>query len=231
MSACGRGEDHHLIIRTPLRGNRTRRSRSRAYDNRPHNARLTHPHKIRQNGTSRGDTSSCMRCPIPKQCGTRRVILGSSSIRPLTDRRTRPPETTLKQTHLSNHTGKYACGVTALFTIAGLTQFGNRFLIDTTSEYTADWDAYDKLWTSTATVNDGSSNGIIYGSTKYEMIGIGFTSYCLTQQSYVQGNSGKYSPTLSDYKTSVANKKHSVFSANILTTDGSKSGHIMAVSG
>ena len=172
-----------------------------------------------------------MRCPIPKQCGTRRVILGSSSIRPLTDRRTRPPETTLKQTHLSNHTGKYACGVTALFTIAGLTQFGNRFLIDTTSEYTADWDAYDKLWTSTATVNDGSSNGIIYGSTKYEMIGIGFTSYCLTQQSYVQGNSGKYSPTLSDYKTSVANKKHSVFSANILTTDGSKSGHIMAVSG
>ena len=63
------------------------------------------------------------------------------------------------------------------------------------------------------------------------MIGIGFTSYCLTQQSYVQGNSGKYSPTLSDYKTSVANKKHSVFSANILTTDGSKSGYIMAVSG
>lgn len=137
----------------------------------------------------------------------------------------------LTEHQIENHTGKYACGVTALFTIAGLTQFGNRFLIDTTSEYTADWDAYDRLWTSTATVNDRYSDGIIFGSTKYEMIGTGFTTYCLMQHSYVQGNSGKYNPTLNDYKTSVANKKHSVFSANILKTDGSKSGHIMAVSG
>lgn len=137
----------------------------------------------------------------------------------------------LTERQIEKHTGKYACGVTALFTIAGLTQFGNRFLIDTTSEYTADWDAYDKLWTSTATVNNGNSNGIILGLTKYEMIGIGFTNYCLTQQTFVQGNSGKYNPTLSDYKISVANKKHSVFSANILKTDGNKSGHIMAVSG
>lgn len=137
----------------------------------------------------------------------------------------------LTQEQIEEHTGKYACGVTALFTIAGLTQSGSRFLIDTTSEYTADWDAYDKLWTTTATVNSGYSNGVNFGETKYEMIGVGFTTYCLAQQAYIQGNSGKYNPTLSDYKTSVANTKHSVFSANILKPDGSKNGHIMAVSG
>jgi hypothetical protein len=137
----------------------------------------------------------------------------------------------LTEEQIKRHTGKYACAVTALFTIAGLTQFGNRFLIDTTSEYTSNWDAYDKLWTATATLNSGYKNGCTYGYTLYDMIGPGFTNYCLTQHAYAQGNSGKYSPTIDDFKASVARKRHSVFSANILKSNGEKDGHVMAVSG
>lgn len=137
----------------------------------------------------------------------------------------------LTESQIIKHTGKYACGITALFTIAGLTQNGNKFLIDTTSENAVDWTAYSQLWNATATTVADSSNGFSLGSTAFNNLGPGFSSYCFNQHGYTQTSSSKWNPTFGDYKSQVSKRKHSIFSARITKKDGSEDGHIMAVNG
>lgn len=67
------------------------------------------------------------------------------------------------------NTGRYACAVSALYTIAGLTQVGSRFLIDTYS----DWNSYNSIWGYTGTEYTGGTGpwGGRTGSTAMGDIG------------------------------------------------------------
>ncbi len=129
---------------------------------------------------------------------------------------------------IEENTGKYACAVTALYTIAGLTWTGSGFLIDPFS----DWSCYDQLWKYTGTTGTGeySSAGAMLGTTEMDKIGPGFVEFCRAR-GFPQNQSNTFSPAFSSFQNQVSNTKHSVFSASITRLDGSISGHSMSVNG
>lgn len=129
---------------------------------------------------------------------------------------------------IEHNTGKYACAVTALYTIAGLTWTGSGFLIDTFS----DWSCYGQIWNYTHSNLLGTygSWGGALGSTAKENIGSGFLSFCASR-GFTQGYSNKNSPSFSDFVSSVSRAKHSVFTGTITDTKGEASCHAMSVAG
>ncbi len=129
---------------------------------------------------------------------------------------------------IERNTGLYACAITALYTIAGMTWTGSGFLIDPFS----DWSCYRQLWnyTKTTTLEARGAYGGTLGSTTNGDIGPGFASFC-SSRGYPQNYSRTGSPQFSTYKKQVDERKHSVFSASITKPNGEESGHSMAVQG
>lgn len=132
------------------------------------------------------------------------------------------------QAQIERNTGKYACVVTALYTIAGLTWTGSGFLIDTAS----DWSCYDQLWNYTATtyLNETGTYGGSLGKTEVDNAGPGFLNFC-SSRGFTQGYTKTYNPSFVSFQNQISRTKHSVFASSITKTNGKVSGHAMSVAG
>lgn len=128
---------------------------------------------------------------------------------------------------IERNTGTYACAVTALYTIAGLTPTNNGFLIDPFSDY----GEYSKIWNYTGTYVYRSSGGIDYGLTDMDNIAVGFALYC-SSKGHSQAYQSVFSPSFTRLKNQVNSIRHSLFSGSIIRSEtGKESGHSMAVGG
>lgn len=132
----------------------------------------------------------------------------------------------VSESQIEQNTGRYACAVTALYTIAGMTQIGGKLLLNPYSDY----NEYNNIWNYTKTTVDHTKNGIQYGGTPMANIAQGFSDYCASK-GYTQSNVSRFSPTYAQFQTQVSRHKHSVFSASITKPDGKISGHSMSVAG
>lgn len=130
------------------------------------------------------------------------------------------------------HTGKYACVVTALYTVGSNILTGTwSFLINPST----DWAEYNKIWKYTETEVDHTQDGITYGSTRRDKMGSGFQKYMSSRGETITYEFISSNPSWTKYKIHVDKFKQSVFMAGINSKldDGTvgRIGHAMAVAG
>lgn len=111
-----------------------------------------------------------------------------------------------KQERIIALTGRYACAVTAYFTVAGI--YG---LVDTWQ----DGGEYIKIWNYTGTVQDTTNTnpGALWGTTDRATGAAGFKSYCASRGkniSYQQFSN----PSFSQFVLSIQEQRPAIFHAN-----------------
>lgn len=136
------------------------------------------------------------------------------------------------ESEVEAYTGKYACAVSALYSIGGTLYTSSGPLIECQS----DWGEYQKIWNYTETYQISSSaNGIVYGATKNGKIGSGFKSYCSSRGYEIDYTYSASRPAYVRFKDQVSQQRHSIFTGEIVRSlpgGGSElSGHAMAVYG
>jgi len=87
------------------------------------------------------------------------------------------------ETEIERNTKRYACAVTALFSVAGRLYLNGKPLITATSMFgqSPDWNEYISIWSATNTTTAYIKNGIEYGSTKSNDLGPGFSHIATTK--------------------------------------------------
>ncbi len=135
------------------------------------------------------------------------------------------------ETEIERNTKRYACAVTALFSVAGRLYLNGKPLITATSMFgqLPDWNEYISIWSATNTTTAYIKNGIEYGSTKSNDLGPGFVSYC-NNKGYNLQESHAGAPIFEQFKQQIANNCNSIFTAQAIS-NGSTVGHSMAVAG
>lgn len=124
-----------------------------------------------------------------------------------------------EQNRIIELTGRYACAVTAYFTVAGL--YG---LVDTWQ----DGDEYIKIWDYTQTTRDENNTtpGVYWGQTNRAQGAAGFKSYCASR-----GKSISYeqydNPSFSEFVLSIEGDRPALFHA----TSYGGAGHAVVVEG
>lgn len=135
------------------------------------------------------------------------------------------------ESEIESNTGRYACAVSALYSIAGCLYTASGPLVECWS----DWGEYQKIWDYTSTYTDHVSNGITYGATPNANIGPGFQKYCSARGFDIGYSYSSARPAYVRFKKQIAEQKHSIFTGVIVRalSDGSSelSGHAMAVYG
>lgn len=131
----------------------------------------------------------------------------------------------ITQAEAERNAGRYACVVSAMYSIAASLPHAGRMLIDID-----DWGEYKAIWDATGTKPISTSGGVTYGSTPRSTAGDGFVRYCAGKGRSITSTFTP-SPLYSTFKTQVNQFRHSIFHATVKLPDGSESGHAMAVQG
>lgn len=137
----------------------------------------------------------------------------------------------LSQAESVDALGRYACAVTALYSMAStmLNAAGNDWLINRRN----DIGCYNTIWEYTNTTVDHVKDGVTYGSTQHQDIGPGFQRFCAERGVSILPVR-VVSPSLQKFKNKVDALRQSVVMLAINEGTASapkRAGHAMAVSG